>query len=123
MAVSEKSFNSVRIAVAAAYRLKATNIQAFDVSNMLRKDIMLVIIVPNEDQVSAVSDEIEKYLYVKENKRKPIPEETSKLSQWFSLDYGDFVVYVVCEDAIPVYRLDNLWNGLPCIDLRLPRHA
>lgn len=123
MAALESSVNAIRIAAAAADRLKATNIQAFDVSNLLGiTDAMLVVSASNERQVLAVSEEIEKDLYLKDNKRKALSREGLELAQWILLDFGDFVVHIMHEEARELYRLERLWNDCPTIDLQLPEH-
>ncbi|PMC49786.1 ribosome silencing factor [Gardnerella vaginalis] len=123
MAALESSVNAIRIAAAAADRLKATNIQAFDVSNLLGiTDAMLVVSASNERQVLAVSEEIEKDLYLKDNKRKALSREGLELAQWILLDFGDFVVHIMHEEAREFYRLERLWNACPAIDLQLPEH-
>lgn len=124
MAALESSVNAIRIAAAAADRLKATNQQAFDVSNLLGiTDAMLVVSASNERQVLAVAEEIEKDLYLKDNKRKALSSEGLELAQWILLDFGDFVVHVMHEEARAFYRLERLWNDCPSIDLQLPEHA
>lgn len=61
MTALESSISAIRIAAAAADRLKATNEQAFDVSDLLGiTDAMLVVSASNERQVLAVAEEIEK---------------------------------------------------------------
>ncbi len=123
MAALESSVNAIRIAAAAADRLKATNIQAFDVSNLLGiTDAMLVVSASNERQVLAISEEIEKDLYLKDNKRKALSREGLELAQWILLDFGDFVVHIMHEEAREFYRLERLWNDCPAIDLQLPEH-
>ncbi|MBE0296846.1 ribosome silencing factor [Gardnerella vaginalis] len=123
MAALESSVNAIRIAAAAADRLKATNIQAFDVSNLLGiTDAMLVVSASNERQVLAVSEEIEKDLYLKDNKRKALSREGLELAQWILIDFGDFVVHIMHEEAREFYRLERLWNDCPAIDLQLPEH-
>ena len=124
MAALESSVNAIRIAAAAADRLKATNCQDFDVSNLLGiTDAMLIVSASNERQVLAVSEEIEKDLYLKDNKRKPISREGLELAQWVLLDFGDFVIHIMHEEAREFYRLERLWNDCPVIDLQLPEHS
>ena len=123
MTALESSINAVRIAAAAADRLKATNAQAFDVSSLLGiTDAMLVVSASNERQVLAVAEEIEKDLFLKDNKRKVLSREGLELAQWILLDFGDFVVHVMHEEARAFYRLERLWNDCPAIDLQLPEH-
>ena len=38
------------------------------------------------------------------------------------VDFGDFVVHVMHEEARAFYRLERLWNDCPAIDLQLPEH-
>ena len=124
MTALESSISAIRIAAAAADRLKATNEQAFDVSDLLGiTDAMLVVSASNERQVLAVAEEIEKDLYLKDNKRKALSREGLELAQWILLDFGDFVVLVMHEEARAFYRLERLWNDCPAIDLQLPEHA
>lgn len=124
MTALESSISAIRIAAAAADRLKATNEQAFDVSDLLGiTDAMLVVSASNERQVLAVAEEIEKDLYLKDNKRKALSREGLELAQWILLDFGDFVVHVMHEEARAFYRLERLWNDCPAIDLQLPEHV
>lgn len=124
MTALESSVNAIRIAAEAADRLKATNCQAFDVSNLLGiTDAMLVVSASNERQVLSVAEEVEKDLYLKDNKRKPISREGLELAQWILLDFGDFVVHIMHEEARQFYRLERLWNDCPAIDLQLKYHS
>ena len=124
MTALESSVKAVRIAAAAADRLKATDEQAFDVSGLLGiTDAMLVVSASNERQVLAVAEEIEKDLFLKDNKRKALSREGLELAQWILLDFGDFVVHVMHEEARQFYRLERLWNDCPAIDLQLPEHT
>ncbi|KXI18557.1 ribosome silencing factor [Gardnerella vaginalis] len=124
MTALESSVNAIRIAAEAADRLKATNCQAFDVSNLLGiTDAMLVVSASNERQVLSVAEEVEKDLYLKDNKRKPISREGLELAQWILLDFGDFVVHIMHEEARQFYRLERLWNDCPAIDLQLKDHS
>lgn len=124
MTALESSVKAVRIAAAAADRLKATDEQAFDVSDLLGiTDAMLVVSASNERQVLAVAEEIEKDLFLKDNKRKALSREGLELAQWILLDFGDFVVHVMHEEARQFYRLERLWNDCQAIDLQLPEHA
>ena len=124
MTALESSVNAIRIAAEAADRLKATNCQAFDVSNLLGiTDAMLVVSASNERQVLSVAEEVEKDLYLKDNTRKPISREGLELAQWILLDFGDFVVHIMHEEARQFYRLERLWNDCPAIDLQLKDHS
>lgn len=123
MTATQQSIASVRIAAAAADRLKAGDIAAYDVTVPVAiTEIMLVVTASNERQVLAVAQEIEKDLYLKDGHREPLAREGLEEAQWVLLDFGDFVVHVMHEDAREFYALDRLWGDCPSIDLELPEH-
>lgn len=123
MTATQQSIASVRIAAAAADRLKAGDIAAYDVTIPVAiTEIMLVVTASNERQVLAVAQEIEKDLYLKDGHREPLAREGLEEAQWVLLDFGDFVVHVMHEDAREFYALDRLWGDCPSIDLELPEH-
>ncbi|ATU20558.1 ribosome silencing factor [Bifidobacterium choerinum] len=124
MTALESSIASVRIAAAAADRMKASDIVAYDVSDLVGiTDCMLVALATNERQVLAVAEEIEKDLYTKGGKLKPQGREGIQEAQWILLDYGDFIIHVMHEEARDFYRLERLWRDCPRIDLELPEAA
>lgn len=121
MSALASSVQAIRIAAAAADRMKAADLQAFDVSNLLGiTDAMMVATATNDRQALAIAEEIEKDLYLNDNKRKPISREGLDLAQWILLDYGDFVIHVMLEETRAFYRLERLWAECPAIDLQLP---
>lgn len=90
MPALQDSIDAIRIAAAAADRMKATDIVAFDVTEPLAiTDAMLIASASNERQVLAVAEEIEKDLYLKAGKRQPRSREGLTEGQWVLLDYGD----------------------------------
>jgi ribosome-associated protein len=121
MSAQSNTIAAVRIAAAAADRLKATDIVAFDVSNLLGiTEIMLIVTASNERQVLGVGQEIEKDLYLHAEKLQPREREGLAEAQWVLLDYGDFVVHIMHEEARAYYGLERLWKDCPQIDLELP---
>ena len=61
MPALQDSINAVRVAAEAADRIKATDIVAFDVADLLGiTDIMMIAGASNERQVLAVAEEIER---------------------------------------------------------------
>ncbi len=122
MTAPNSSIASVRIAAAAADRLKATDIVAYDVTVPIAiTDVMVVVTASNERQVLAVAKEIEKDLYIKDGQREPRAREGLDEAQWVLLDFGDFVVHVMYEQAREFYALDRLWRDCPTVDLQLPQ--
>lgn len=120
MPALQDSIDAVRIAAAAADRMKATDIVAFDVTEPLAiTDAMLIATASNERQALAVAEEIEKDLYLKAGKRQPRSREGLTEGQWVLLDYGDFVIHVMHQESRDYYRLERLWKDCPSIDLQL----
>ncbi|NEG70260.1 ribosome silencing factor [Bifidobacterium choloepi] len=118
----DSSIESVRLAARAADKLKATDIVAFDVSGALGiTDAMLIASASNERQVLAVAEEIEKDLYVDGGHLKPRGREGVEEGQWILLDYGDFIVHVMHDEARGFYNLERLWRDCGQIDLQLPQ--
>ena len=89
MPAVQDSINAIRVAAEAADRIKATDIVAFDVADLLGiTDIMMIAGASNERQVLAVAEEIEKDLFLK------------------------------C-DGRQFYGLERLWKDCESIDLQL----
>lgn len=96
MPAVQDSINAIRVAAEAADRIKATDIVAFDVADLLGiTDIMMIAGASNERQVLAVAEEIEKDLFLKCDGRQPRSREGLTEGQWVLLDYGDFVIHVM----------------------------
>ena len=112
MPAVQDSIDAIRIAAAAADRMKATDLVAFDVTEPLAiTDAMLVATASNERQVLAVAEEIEKDLYLKSGKRQPRSREGLTEGQWVLLDYGDFVIHVMHQESRDFYRLAARTSG------------
>lgn len=120
MAALQSSIDDIRVAAQAADRLKATDIVAFDVADLLGiTDIMMIAGASNERQVLAIAEEIEKDLYVKCNKRQARSREGVTEGQWILLDFGDFVIHVMHDESREYYNLERLWRDCEPIDLEL----
>ncbi|HCH22383.1 MAG TPA: ribosome silencing factor [Bifidobacterium sp.] len=118
MPALQDSINAIRIAAAAADRMKATDIVAFDVTEPLAiTDAMLIASASNERQVLAVAEEVEKDLYLKCGKRQPRSREGLTEGQWVLLDYGCVVVHVFNDEARKFYSLEHLWADGEEVDL------
>ena len=108
MPAVQDSIDAIRIAAAAADRMKATDLVAFDVTEPLAiTDAMLVATASNERQVLAVAEEIEKDLYLKSGKRQPRSREGLTEGQWVLLDYGDFVIHGMFQAIRRVNSLEG----------------
>lgn len=119
MAAVQVSIDALRVAAGAADRIKASDVVAFDVSEVLGiTDAMLIAGASNERQVLAVAEEIEKDLYL-QCQRSPRSREGLTEGQWVLLDYGDFLIHVMHDDSRAFYGLERLWRDCPSIDLQL----
>lgn len=122
MTALQSSIDAVRIAAAAADRMKGTDIVAFDVTGPIAiTDVMMIVTASNERQVLAVAEEIEKDLYTKGGHLQPRSREGLQEGRWVLLDFGDFVIHVMHEEERRFYRLESLWKDCPAIDLQLPQ--
>ncbi|MDF7663749.1 ribosome silencing factor [Bifidobacterium sp. ESL0763] len=121
MAALQSSIDALRLAAAAADRVKATDLVAFDVTGPIAiTDAMLVATASSERQVLAVAEEIEKELYTKGGKLEARAREGLQEARWVLLDYGDFVIHVMHQEERSYYDLERLWKDCPRIDLQLP---
>ena len=122
MTALQSSIDAVRIAAAAADRMKGTDIVAFDVTGPIAiTDVMMIVTASNERQVLAVAEEIEKDLYTQGGHLQPRSREGLQEGRWVLLDFGDFVIHVMHEEERRFYRLESLWKDCPAIDLQLPQ--
>ena len=69
----------------------------------------------NTRQVATIAEEIEDQVR-EQCGQKPLRVEGKGDAQWILLDYGDFVVHVLAEDARSYYALEDLWGDAPRID-------
>ena len=120
MPALQDSINAVRVAAEAADRIKATDIVAFDVADLLGiTDIMMIAGASNERQVIGVAEEVEKDVYLKCGHLSPRSREGVSEGQWVLLDYGDFIIHIMHQDAREYYRLERLWRDCPVVELPL----
>lgn len=107
----------VILAAQAADEKKATDIMVQDVRELVSvTDYFVIATAANNRQVDAIIDEIEEQLREKGGV-KPIHREGMDTGTWALLDYGNFVVHVFQPEARDYYRLEQLWNDAPVLDL------
>lgn len=105
------------IAARAADGKKATDILVQDVRELVSiTDYFVIVTAANSRQVDAIIGEIEDALFEQAHV-KPNHTEDSRDGSWSLLDYGDVVVHVFMPEAREYYRLEELWNDAPTIDL------
>jgi ribosome-associated protein len=116
MAAPEHALEMVEVAAKAASDKLADDIIAFDVSEQLViTDAFLLCSAPNDPQVRAIVDEIEKKL--REAGAGPARREGERDGRWVLLDYGDMVVHVQHQEERAFYALERLWRDCPLIEL------
>ena len=119
MTAATTIIDAVRIAAAAADRVKANDIVAFDVTDLLAfTEGMMIASASNERQVLAIAEEVEKDLHLKV-RLSPRSREGLTEGQWILLDYGDFVIHIMNQESRDYYGLERLWRDQPTIDLQL----
>lgn len=119
MTAATTIIDAVRIAAAAADRVKANDIVAFDVTDLLAfTEVMMIASASNERQVLAIAEEVEKDLHLKV-RLSPRSREGLTEGQWILLDYGDFVIHIMHQESRDYYGLERLWRDQPTIDLEL----
>lgn len=105
------------IAAHAADEKKATDIMVQEVRELIGvTDYFVIVTAANPRQVDAIIDQIEDDLREKAS-MKPLEREMSKDGSWSLLDYGSIVIHVFQPDTRDYYRLEQLWNDAPIIDL------
>lgn len=119
MTAATTIIDAVRIAAAAADRVKANDIVAFDVTDLIAfTEVMMIASASNERQVLAIAEEVEKDLHLKA-RLSPRSREGLTEGQWILLDYGDFVIHIMHQESRDYYGLERLWRDQPTIDLEL----
>ena len=106
------------LAAKAADEKKATDIIVQEVGALTSvADYFVIATAANNRQVDAIIDEIEKYER-EQGGVKPLHREGIDTGTWALLDYGTFVVHVFQPEARDYYRLEDLWNDCPIVDLK-----
>ncbi|NYI98517.1 ribosome-associated protein [Streptomonospora nanhaiensis] len=117
MSATERAVGLVNIAAEAAADKLAQEIIAYDVSDQLViTDAFVLCSAPNDRQVRAIVDEVEKRLR-KEGGVKPVRREGERDGRWVLLDYADIVVHIQHEEERGHYGLERLWKDCPQISL------
>lgn len=117
MTASDRAAELVRIAAEAAGDKLADDIIAYDVSEQLViTDAFVLCSAPNDRQVKAIVDEIEKRLR-ESAAAKPVRREGEREGRWVLLDYLEIIVHVQHEEDRLFYALERLWKDCPEIAL------
>lgn len=105
------------IAAQAADEKKATDILVQDVAELVGEtDFFVIVTASNSRQVNSIVDAIKEGLRDKGGV-KPFHAEGTQDGSWSLLDYGQIVVHVFQPETREYYRLEELWNDAPVLDL------
>jgi ribosome-associated protein len=105
------------MAAEAAADKKARDLVVIDVASLLVvTDYFVVATGGSAQQVGAVAEEIETRLREGPGVR-PIGREGMDRRDWVLLDYGGMVAHVFQPETREFYRLENLWQDAPRLDL------
>jgi len=77
-------------------------------------DEFVVMSAPNDRQVKAIVEEIEKKVS-EAGLGDPFRVEGRDERRWVLMDYGDVVVHVFLQDVRAYYELERLWSDVPRI--------
>ncbi|WP_035810182.1 MULTISPECIES: ribosome silencing factor [Micrococcales] len=117
MTATQESIDAIILAAQAAESKQATQLNAYDVSEIMGLiDGFLIVSASNERLVDAIVDEVEDQLREQKD-LKPIRREGKSGGRWVLLDFGDIVVHVQHEEERAFYALDRLWADAPRIPL------
>src|SRR5699024_6640256 len=98
------------------------DVVALDVSDrMVITDVFMIASGPNERQVEAIVDSVERQL--RQAGHKPVRREGVREARWVLLDYQDVVVHIQHDDDRAYYDLERLWKDCPRIELPALAHS
>ncbi len=105
----ESRFRGVVVAAADRKALDVRVLHLGEVSSLT--DYFLICGGTSERQVQAIADAV--LQRSRQDHYRPLHVEGYKLGRWILLDYGDFVVHILCEETRAYYGLERLWADAP----------
>jgi len=107
------------VAARAIDEKKGSDIVIQDVSDLLNvTDYFVICTAANNRRVDAIAEEVEEQLF-KEFGIKPASIEGLDESEWVLMDYGSIVVHIFQPGPRDYYRLEQLWDAAPTVDVAL----
>ena len=111
------SKDHVLIAARAIDEKKGTDIVIQDVSELLNiTDYFIICTAANNRRVESIAEAIEEKLRL-EAGIKPLSIEGVEDSTWVLMDFGAFVVHIFQPAQRDYYRLEQLWDSAPTLDV------
>lgn len=113
------SKNYALVAARAIDEKKGSDIVIQDVSELLNvTDYFVIATGANNRRVDAIAEEVEEKLR-EECGIKPISREGRDNDEWVLLDYGAIIVHIFQPATRDFYRLEQLWEQAPTVDVAL----
>lgn len=117
MTTTKNSKDQALIAARAIDEKKGSDIVIQDVSELLNiTDYFVICTAANNRRVDAIAEAVEEQLF-KEADVKPASIEGLDSSKWVLMDYGNIVVHIFQPQDRDFYRLEQLWDAAPTIDV------
>lgn len=108
---------AARVAARAIDEKKGTDIVVQDVSELLKvTDYFVIATAANNRRADAIADEVEEKLR-EECGLKPFSREGLEECEWVLLDFGGVVVHIFQPQQRDFYRLEQLWDQAPRLDI------
>ena len=96
---------------------KGSDIVIQEVGKLLNvTDYFVICTAANNRRADSIYEEVEERLR-KEAGVKPISVEGVEDGKWILLDYGQIVVHVFLPEQREYYRLEQLWDEAPTVDV------
>lgn len=105
-----KSEKIVETIIEALEEIKGVDIQCFDLRNREAiTDFVIICSGTSNVHINALKDNLRKTLTTQ--KIKLTSESGFKDSNWYILDYGEFIIHILGAAERDYYKLEDLWQG------------
>ena len=106
----------VKVIYAALEDKKAEDISIIDIGGVsVIADYFIVATAGNQNQLSAMQDEVDEKMHNAGCDVKQI--EGNRSSTWILMDYGDIIVHLFSRDDRLFYNLERIWQDGRIIDV------
>ena len=106
------------VAARAIDEKKGSDIVIQDVSDLLKiTDYFIICTAANKRRVDAIAEEVEAQLKKAFDGFAPVSIEGLDELEWVLMDYGSIVVHIFQPAQRDFYRLEQLWDEAPTVDV------
>ena len=97
---------------------KGTDIVIQDVAELLNiTDYFVICTAANKRRADAIAEEVEKQIKEQADGLSPVQIEGLDECTWILMDYGGIVVHIFQPAERDFYRLEQLWDAAPTVDV------